>query len=139
MKQPKQAVKAEVAAIASMNLSELRALWRERFGDPPTIRAADLIRRVLAWRIQADAYGGFDAATCKMLGSKQSSVIKTSPAAGMRLAREWQGMRYEVTVLESGIFYEGVKYGSLSEVARLITGIRWNGPRFFGLRESNKR
>lgn len=139
MKRPKQEIKAEVAAIASMNLNELRALWQERYGDPPTIRAAGLIRRVLAWRIQADAYGGFDAATRKMIGSKQSPNIKTTPTAGMRLAREWQGVRHEVTVLESGIFYDGTKYGSLSEVARLITGIRWNGPRFFGLRESNKR
>lgn len=139
MKQSKQAVKTEVAAIANMNLSELRKLWSQRYGDPPKHRAADLLRRILAWRIQADAYEGFDAATIKMLRSQQKNTDKPSPVAGMRLARDWQGRRYEVIVLENSIYYEGRKYGSLSEVARVITGVRWNGPRFFGLRQSNKR
>ena len=122
-----------------MNLKQLREEWRKRYGDPPTHRAAELIRRVLAWRIQADAYGGLDTATRRMLGSDKAVTNKPSPTAGMRLAREWQGKRYEVTVLETGIHYDGRKYGSLSEVARLITGQRWNGPRFFGLRQSDKR
>jgi len=139
MKRSRQTVKTEVAALANMSLKQLRELWQQRYGDPPKHRAAELIRRVLAWRIQADAYGGFDTATLRMLGSQKPVSTQPSPTAGMRLAREWQGKRYEVTRLETGIHYDGRKYGSLSEVARLITGIRWNGPRFFGLRESNKR
>lgn len=139
MKRSRQGVKAQIASVAEMPLKELRNLWKELYGSPPTIRAADLIRRVLAWRIQADAYGGFDAATLKMLKSQQIVNVKPSSTAGMRLARDWQGKRYEVTVLETCIYYEGCKYDSLSEVARHITGTRWNGPRFFGLRESNKR
>jgi hypothetical protein len=55
--------------------------------------------------------------------------------AGVRLAREWRGVRHEVEVLEGGvILYQGSRYDSLSSVARAITGVRWNGPRFFGLR-----
>jgi hypothetical protein len=57
----------------------------------------------------------------------------------MRLAREWAGRRHEVVVIESGVVYEGVTYRSLSSVARHITGMSWNGPRFFGLRQGNVR
>lgn len=127
-----------VAALESMSLAQLRAEWERRYGDPPRHRAADLLRRVLAWRIQADVHGGLDASTRRML-EKDQSEVKVSATAGMRLAREWAGRRHEVCVIESGVVYEGCTYGSLSEVARHITGQRWNGPRFFGLRQENVR
>lgn len=127
-----------VAALGAMSLAELRAEWQRRYGDPPRHRAADLLRRVLAWRIQADVHGGLDAPTRRML-EKDHSEVKVSATPGMRLAREWAGKRHEVCVIESGVVYEGCTYGSLSEVARHITGQRWNGPRFFGLRQENVR
>lgn len=127
-----------VAALKVMSLAELRAEWQRRYGDPPRHRAADLLRRVLAWRIQADVHGGLDAPTRRML-EKDHSEVKVSPTPGMRLAREWAGRRHEVCVIESGVVYDGCTYGSLSEVARHITGQRWNGPRFFGLRQENVR
>jgi hypothetical protein len=96
-----------------------------------------MLRRVLAWRIQADFYGGFDALTRRMIESNEAP--KLGPAPGMRLAREWAGKRHEVVVIESGVIYEGRKFNSLSQVARHITGIHWNGPRFFGLRQTNVR
>ena len=127
-----------VAALARMSLAELRTEWRRRYGPPPSHRAADLLRRVLAWRIQSDIHGGLDASTRRML-EKEQAPMKVSTIPGMRLAREWAGRRHEVVVIESGVVYEGRTYGSLSKVARHITGQRWNGPRFFGLRQANVR
>ena len=121
-----------------MSLAELRAEWQRRYGPPPRHRAADLLRRVLAWRIQADVHGGLDAPTRRML-EKNHGEVKVSATPGMRLAREWSGRRHEVCVIEGGVVYEGCTYGSLSEVARHITGHRWNGPRFFGLRQEKAR
>ncbi len=130
--------KADTVQMTALSLSELREDWRTRFGSPPMHRAADLLRRVLAWRIQAEVQGGFDAATRRLL-SKGDSKLYTAPQPGMRLARDWAGRRHEVVVLDGRIIYEGQTYGSLSAVARHITGQRWNGPRFFGLRGANAR
>jgi hypothetical protein len=130
-------VARDVAALTTMSLKELRLEWERRYGAAPRHRSADLLRRVLAWRIQADVYGGFDAATRRMI--EKDGPVELAATAGMRLAREWAGKRHEVVVIESGVVYEGVTYGSLSAVARHITGMSWNGPRFFGLRQENVR
>ena len=127
-----------VAAIASMSLVELRSEWERRYGAAPRHRSADLLRRVLAWRVQADVHGGLDAATKKLL-AREDLPLRVVPPPGMRLAREWAGRTHEVVVIEGGVVYEGKTWGSLSEVARHITGMRWNGPRFFGLRQANVR
>lgn len=127
-----------VAAIASMSLAELRSEWERRYGAAPRHRSADLLRRVLAWRVQADVHGGLDATTRKLL-AREDLPLRVAPPPGMRLAREWAGRTHEVVVIESGVVYEGKTWGSLSEVARHITGMRWNGPRFFGLRQANVR
>lgn len=127
-----------VAAIASMSLVELRGEWERRYGAAPRHRSADLLRRVLAWRVQADVYGGLDTTTRKLL-AREDLPLRVAPPPGMRLAREWAGRTHQVVVIESGVVYEGKTWGSLSEVARHITGMRWNGPRFFGLRQANVR
>lgn len=132
------ATASAVAAIAIMSLAELRNVWERRYGAAPRHRSGDLLRRVLAWRVQADVFGGLDATTRKILQREDLPLRITAPA-GMRLAREWAGRTHEVVVIESGIVYEGKTWGSLSEVARHITGMRWNGPRFFGLRQANVR
>jgi hypothetical protein len=138
-KAKKQAgVRAEVASLHSMTLAELRTIWEARFGAPPKQRSVDLLRRVLAWRLQAEALGGLDAATVRLLGSERS-LIMVAEQPGTRLARDYAGKRHEVVILEQGVLYDGETYGSLSEVARVITGQRWNGPRFFGLRRENVR
>jgi hypothetical protein len=138
MRKARSRVAQDIAALATMSLADLRAEWGRRYGAPPRHRAADLLRRVLAWRLQADVHGGLDAPTRRML-DKEDGEIKVSATPGMRLAREWAGRRHEVVVIESGVVYEGRTFGSLSEVARAITGQRWNGPRFFGLRQANVR
>lgn len=129
---------AAVAAIADMDLRGLRAEWERLYGAAPRHRSTDLLRRVLAWRVQADLLGGFDAVTLRLLSSDRAG-LNLKPQPGMRLAREWAGKRHEVVVIQRGVVYEGVTYGSLSEVAGHITGMHWNGPRFFGLRQENAR
>lgn len=138
MKKARNKVAKDVAAIAAMSLADLRTEWERRYGAAPRHRAADLLRRVLAWRIQADVHGGLDTPTRRML-EKADDDVKLSATPGMRLAREWAGRHHEVVVIESGVVYEGRTFRSLSEVARAITGQRWNGPRFFGLRQANVR
>lgn len=138
MKRAGKTASAQVAALSNMSLTELRVEWQRRYGPPPRHRAADLIRRVLAWRIQADVHGGLDAPTRRLLEKENASPAATAPP-GVRLAREWAGRRHEVTIIEGGVIYEDQTFRSLSEVARHITGQRWNGPRFFGLRQANVR
>jgi hypothetical protein len=130
----------EVRALATLDLTGLRDVWRRHgYGEPPKMRSKELLARLLAWKIQADAFGGLDAATIRMLKSDRLPLPRVSLTPGTRLAREWQGRRHEVEVLEQGLRHNGVSYRSLSEVARAITGTRWNGPRFFGLREASSK
>ena len=128
----------EVRALEALDLHGLRGEWRKRYGKPPKMRSKELLARLLAWRIQADALGGLDATTVRLLKSDRRLPPKPSLEPGARLAREWQGRRHEVDVLEKGFRYAGADYRSLSQVARAITGTRWNGLRFFGLRVQSK-
>jgi len=131
-------VTEEVRALEARDLHGLRDEWRKRYGEPPKMRSRELLARLLAWRIQADAFGGLDAKTIRLLTSESLPRPRPQLAPGTQLDRDWQGHRYEVDVLENGFAYAGETYRSLSEVARAITGTRWNGWRFFGLRESAK-
>lgn len=126
----------EVRALEALDLHCLRDEWRKRYGEPPKMRSRELLARLLAWRIQADAFGGLDAATIRLLKSDRRPPPPLAP--GTRLCRDWQGRRHEVDVLEQGFRYGGADYRSLSQIARTITGTRWNGLRFFGLREQPK-
>ncbi|MFP5328550.1 MAG: DUF2924 domain-containing protein [Alphaproteobacteria bacterium] len=128
----------DVRALERLDLHGLREEWRRRYGGPPKMRSTELLARLLAWRIQADAFGGLDATTIRLLKADSLPPPRPVLEPGMRLAREWQGRRYEVDVLDKGFRYDGANYRSLSEVARAITGTRWNGLRFFGLRKPSK-
>lgn len=121
-----------------MSLGQLREQWTKRYGAAPRHRSAELLRHILAWRIQCDRDRRGTAALKQLLERKGSSPAP-QPTVGMRLAREWEGQRHEVMVTSEGILYHDQIYKSLSEVARHITGKRWNGPRFFGLRQENIR
>lgn len=130
-------IEALVAQIGAMDLDGLRALWRQRYGAPPPLRSLPIMRLQLAWRVQAEAHGGLDAATRKALA--RSGAVEPEGkelGRGARLTRGWKGRRIEVVVEDDGFRWDGKLYPSLSATARAITGIRWNGPRFFGLRES---
>ena len=128
-----QDLATEVRCLQDLDLQTLRSEWRRRLGTPPQTRSAELLRFILAWHIQADVFGGLDADLRKRLrGSTRS--MPPAFSAGAKLVREWQGERHEVLVEAEGFVYRGKRYGRLSSIARAITGSRWNGPRFFGLR-----
>ncbi len=129
-------IEDEVGALARLDLDELRTAWRERFGPPPALRSVELLGLCLAWRIQAQAHGGLDTKTRKDLartGAVQAEGLELG--IGTRIQRSWKGQSLEVVVEELGFRWEGQLFASLSAVATAIAGTRWNGPRFFGLRE----
>ncbi len=129
-------VEASIARIDTMDLSTLREEWRRRYGPPPALRSEAFMRMLLAWRVQADALGGLDEKTRRALakkGSPQAEGLKLG--VGARLTRNWKGKAIEVVVEETGFSWEGQTYPSLSAAATAISGSKWNGPRFFGLRD----
>jgi hypothetical protein len=134
-------------ALNDLGLAELRRVWTERLGTPPEIASTDLTRRWLLWELQAQARGGFDATTrrrlrqlCKAFRADPPStpLPDTGPRPGVTLTREWNGVTHRVMVLEEGFAWNGQKHASLSKIAYHITGTRWSGPRFFGLRQQRK-
>ncbi len=135
----------ELAAIAEISRAALIERWVAAYGRPPP---KGLSRRLLeyavAWHLQTQAFGGLDPAVRRRLhrlakpvddGTSRVSrdVGSKGPPPGSRLVRDWHGRTYTVDILETGFLFDGRHYGSLSEVARAITGARWSGPRFFGL------
>jgi hypothetical protein len=141
-------VEALVAEIATMRLDALRRIWEEHLGDPPPGQSTEILRRRLAWELQARVYGGLSAETKRRLRQLHERFTKDSSFTpspildlkpGTVLDRAWQGTRYRVHVAHDGFDYQGKRYGSLSEVARVITGQRWSGPLFFGLKRKGSR
>jgi len=128
-------VTEEVRALTRLDLEGLRGEWRRLIGPPPALRSPELLRRMLGWKIQEAAFGGLDAETRRRLRRRSATRSPTAaPTQGTRLTREWKGVAHEVEVIADGYIHGGRRFRSLSEVARAITGARWNGPRFFGLR-----
>ncbi len=126
-----------VLALEALDLEGLRAEWRQHWGLPPRLRSVQLLRHLIAWRIQAEALGGLDAETKRLLRATSVPRRGLVLQPGQRLVREWRGRRYDVDIVEGGFTHAGRTFKSLSEVARAITGTQWNGPRFFGLRETD--
>ena len=128
-------LEAEVAELETLNLHQLRDKWRERFGAPPKFRSTEMLRLLLAWRIQAVALGGLDRETRDALKRKGRVVAEGQDlGVGATLHRTWNGEEHVVTVLDKGFDWNGCTFRSLSAAATAIAGTRWNGPRFFGLR-----
>jgi hypothetical protein len=138
------AIETELARLAIMPIVQLRIRYRELFrGDPPKAFGPDLLRRSIAQRIQEKAYGGLPRSTQRLL-DQMTRAFAAQPTGkivllrrikpGSMLVREWKGNSHRVMVLADGFAYDGKTYSNLSEIAVLITGTRWNGPRFFGLR-----
>lgn len=142
-------VEDEIAHLRGLDLTQLRSRWQSVTGR---VASKDIPRHILfgtlAYRLQADAWGDVDAATAKLLD--QAAQVKSERdilplttklhqrrrrlAAGTILMREWNGRQHRVTVLEAGFVFNGETFASLSTIASQITGTKWNGPRFFGLR-----
>ena len=137
-------ISAEIAALATMDLTDLKSRWRESYDtEPPPRISRELLIRAIAYRLQEREFGALAPATRRLvervandLSSHRSRLSHSRKAApGTLLIREWRGKAHQVTVHNDWVAYNGKRYGSLSEVARLITGTRWSGPLFFGLRK----
>ena len=138
---PADDLDSRIAAIAAMNIDQLRALWRaEHRCDPPAGLTKDLLARALTYGLQERAFGGLSASTARVLRSlgKQGPERQRHIKVGSLLIREHEGKRHEVVVIPGGFLWEGRTYESLSVIAKKITGTSWNGPRFFGLREGHQ-
>ncbi|WP_219993652.1 DUF2924 domain-containing protein [Asticcacaulis tiandongensis] len=143
--EPKPHLQSELARLEDLDdRSELLALWATHYEGvtPPHNIRNGLLRRAIAYRLQEQALGGLKPAQRRMLeavaaGEGEATLRAPPPALtvkpGTRLVREWHGRIYEVQVLVDGVQLNGQTYRSLSDVARAITGVRWSGPRFFGL------
>ena len=136
-------VEADVRALRSMNINALRGEWRRRGWTPPRVRSGELMRRMLACRLQENAMGadpeldkklralGARAARGQAIGAPRLKI-----KAGTVLIREHAGVRHRVEAVAAGFEWNGAVHASLSTIAREITGVRWSGPAFFGLRDA---
>jgi hypothetical protein len=129
-------VDEQLGRLAALSSAELSELWARLTNSPRPRMSPALLRLALAWEIQARASGGLSRGTQQRLEQLAAAKTRTSPARpGMRLVRSWNGVAHVVTVGEDGtIAWSGRSWNSLSEVARAITGTRWSGPAFFGLK-----
>jgi hypothetical protein len=138
-----------VANLEGLDLDGSRHQWRAHLGgEPPAHLPRWLLIRVLACRLQSDAFGGLDKSIRKILRSGKEDGVgapfdRRAPQtrdgvglkAGALLVREWNGRLERVMILEEGFAWNGQTFGSLSQIAKAMTGTNWNGHRFFGLRQ----
>ncbi len=137
-------VSERLKTLPAMSKIGLSRLWEELFNKPvPERIRKELMVRILAYRIQEQAFGGLSPKTRRRLdqiagalGKNQNAAISNMARSkpGTRLIRSWQGRTHTVTIEESGYQYQGRQHRSLSEIARHITGTQWSGPLFFGLK-----
>jgi hypothetical protein len=146
---PADTVLAQLAALKTAPTPALKARWRELFDTEPPPYNRRFLESRLAYRVQELAYGGLSEATLERLRALGEQLAKggkiarvradRKPIRGTRLIREWQGVEHCVTVRDDDFEYQGRPYKSLSSVARSITGTRWNGWTFFGLKSQGAR
>ena len=148
--QDPSALNVEIAHLRGLDIKALRARWRISFArDAPRHLSRHFLFAMIAYRMQAEVMGDLAAETVRFLNtielapSKQAAVPLTKAfeqrkrdlSAGSVLTREWAGQHHRVMVIDGGFAWEGRTYRSLSGIAKAITGTKWNGPRFFGLRD----
>lgn len=139
---------AHLDALTKLEAAKLRAEWRRLYrAQPPKGISRDLLLRGLAYKLQERAHGGLSRATLRKLKALAQRLegdgegvlgTRRSLKPGARLLRAWGGETHRVLVLDRGFEYGGQRYGSLSRIARLITGAHWSGPRFFGVGRAPK-
>lgn len=144
-----QQVIGRLAEIRTMDIVALKKMWRDLFAAEPPPYNRKFLESRLAYRVQELAYGGLKPETLKRLAALAEDLEPRSrergtrsdnrPIAGTRLMREWQGVEHCATVLADSYEYDGRPYKSLSAIARAITGTRWNGLVFFGLKSQRGR
>ena len=134
------AIEAEIARLRSLALDALRRRWRAVFGrTPPAGLSKDLLGRMIACRLQEQAFGGLDRESLRSLDSlaRHGGSPRRRLKPGTVLLRDYQGQRHTVTVARDGFDWQDTIYPSLSAIARAITGTAWSGPRFFALAPRN--
>ncbi len=144
-------LEVEIARLRDLDLGGLQARWHTVFRQKPSPHLPrHLLFRVLAYRLQADQLGDLDSKDKRLLDGSatpedagQRAVDSSRSTADIRpgtmLAREWNGQMHRVAVLADGFAWNGKTYPSLSKIAHAVTGTRWNGPRFFGLRDKRSK
>lgn len=138
-------ISEKIAALPSLNRAQLLTIWAENFSkDPPPNLRKELMVPILAYRMQEKEFGGLSHAARRQLRNVATSLktekpskerSDSDPQTGTRLLRMWHGEIHEVIATGSGYLYRGKTYSSLSKIAREITGTRWSGPLFFGVRK----
>jgi hypothetical protein len=137
-------IEEDLAELAKAPIRHLRLRWQTMFrSEPPAAFGPDLLRRSIAQKVQEQRYGGLSGPVQRQLSQIVNAMAKKPNGRielpkrikpGSVLIRTWKDKSHRVVVLDEGFAFEGGTYASLSEIAREITGTRWNGPKFFGLR-----
>jgi len=136
----------QLAELPGMSPAQLRARWRECWRKPAPDIGPDLLRRGIAWKLQSRIHGDLPSAVKRELeraadrlrrGDKLISSRQPTLKARTTLLRQWQGRVHRVLVLDDSYEYEARRFNSLTQVATAITGTRWSGPAFFGLKKRN--
>ena len=136
----------QIAMLKTRSTPELHDMWRELFDREPPVLGRRYLEDRIAYRVQELHFGGLSDRARRRLDALADQLEPKAarrrdpgrPIAGTRLVREWQGIEQQIAVLDDGFDWEGRRYKSLSSVARAITGTRWNGPLFFGLRQNGR-
>jgi Protein of unknown function (DUF2924) len=138
----------QIAALFGLKVSELKDRWRSLYGvEPPPRSSRKLLIAAIAYRVQEQTFGGLKPSVVRLLERASGDaggrpILRTRPVTrasiGTVLIRDWRGKSHHVTVLDQGVLYRKKNYRSLSQVARVITGCRWSGPLFFGLKDRVK-
>jgi len=142
----KQSLSDELETLQTMDVAALREKWQDLYGVPaPRHSRHDFLMRACAYRLQERALGGLRPATRRRLKELAASFragvtpklkVSLRTSVGTRLVREWNGTTHMVEAVEGGYLWRDRTWRSLSAIAREITGARWSGPRFFGLKPS---
>jgi len=139
----------KLAGLAAMPPAALRAEWRRVYRTPAPALSPDLLARGIAYRLQEMREGGLPVTAerqlLRLVMQNDSSSSPAMPASatlrpGTKMVRSWNGETYQVLVTDSGYLFNNRCYGSLSKIAHEITGTKWSGPRFFGIKvQANTR
>jgi hypothetical protein len=134
----------KIVELPNLSRAQLLPLWTEHFPTlPPPALRKELMVPLLSYRIQEKVYGGLsmqarnrlDAIASKLPKGPRKSRQVVSPQTGTRILRQWHGEMHEVWSNDDGFLYRGERYGSLSKIAFVITGTKWSGPAFFGVKK----
>jgi hypothetical protein len=144
----RETLASEIASLSKLGIDELRERWKAMFGKAPSRHISrSFLTRAIAYRFQEKAFGGLKPSSRRLLeefahdgadGSAAAAAPSRIVRPGAVLVREWCGISHQVSVLEKGFCFRDRHYRSLTEVAREITGTRWSGPLFFGLKRSQE-